>query len=539
MKVETLALVALGSFAGLASGTSWAGWGGGILNNHWAQSNTAISSSNIDSLTEHCKIPYPQGQYSPPTVLGNYAYYPTGNGSLVALNYKTCQVKWSVNVTQIVIDYKPVSPLQNIVQNGNTITRTSPQIDVANNVIFFGTQIHALIVAVDLSTGALLGSKQVNAHELAVVTSSPTFYNGLLFVGASSNEENAAFFTGGTYQCCTFVGNAAAFRFKRTGSTGTFSTVWNVTTIPATLPKNGTQWSGAGIWGGQPSIDVGRRQVFFATGNIYSVPVEWYPCTVSNDPFCTPDYIWQESVFAVDMYTGKVNWVRRLNRLDAWTLVCGTPTLPINPALCPQTAPGTDFDFGMAPTFVPGGKFTSRGKDMLAIGQKSGVLYGLAADTGKVQWATMVGPGDAVGGMVWGLAADDKRAYFNNVNFYQNDWVLQPGNTQHTNNSIHGAASLADGSITWENATPYANMSYSIVPAVVGDLYLTGLSGPFGFGSSAPGIVLAYKKTTGQLVSQLTLEGTFEGGISIQDEYVFIGTGRGGPGFLYVFKAGH
>jgi glucose dehydrogenase len=309
--------------------STWQGWGGSILNNHWAADNRELNSASISSLSLQCKIPDSAGQSAAPAIHGDFAYYPTHNGSFISLNYKTCRVRWTINVTQILVDFKPITPLQAIASSA--MSRTSPQIDAEANVVFFGTQIHALLVAADLNSGAVLGVTQVNPHELATITASPTLYDGLVFVGVSSGEENAAFFTAGAYTCCSFIGNAAAFRFRRTSRSGEFTTVWNVTTIPTNLPgpANGSlQWSGAAIWGSQPSIDVRRKQVFFGTGNIYSVPQEYFACTDSPDKHCFPSYIWQESVLALDVYTGRANWVRRLDRLDAWYFQCFTNISP-------------------------------------------------------------------------------------------------------------------------------------------------------------------------------------------------------------------
>ncbi|KAK3390293.1 quinon protein alcohol dehydrogenase-like superfamily [Podospora didyma] len=529
-----LFLSSVGTIATTVS-SSWTGWGGSILNNHWADANTDISSSTIRSLTLNCKIPDSAGQSSPPSFQGSFVYYPTWNGSFVALNYKTCQIKWSINVTQIIADFKPITFLQSIASV--TTSRTTPQIDIDNNVLFFGTQIHALLVAVDLTTGSLLAKKQVNPHELATITASPTLYSDMLFVGVSSAEENAAFFTGGVYLCCSFIGNAAAFKFKRLGSSGIFITVWNVTTIPTNLPSTGLgQWSGAGIWGSQPPVDVRRKQVLFATGNTYSIPNSFIPCSESDDPNCFPSYVWQESVFALDIYTGRANWVRRLNKLDAWTLTCGTGSLPRNATLCPQH-PGNDSDFGMAPSFVQGSQYTPGRRDVVTLGQKSGVLYGLAADTGAVLWSTLTSPGDVLAGLSWGVAADDRRAYFTGINFPRLPWVLQPGNTTSTNNSLFGAASVTDGSLLWETAAPYSNYS-AVMPAVVGDLVITGVTGPPAFQPTGPSALIALKKLTGQIVFEYPLEGPWQGGVAIQDKYITLGTGyKGGTGgAFYVFK---
>ena len=164
-------------------------------------------------------------------------------------------------------------------------------------------------------------------------------------------------------------------------------------------------------WGSSPSIDTTRNQVFFATGNVYTVPAAFLPCTdPSSKEDCFPDNVMQESVLAIDLYSGHVNWVRRLRSLDAWTGACSKPQFK---ALCPET-PGPDADFGMAPTFIPGGG--ASGTDVLAIGQKNGNLSMLAADTGVVEWWTVVGPGSQLGSMSWGIAADEHQVYFTEIN---------------------------------------------------------------------------------------------------------------------------
>jgi outer membrane protein assembly factor BamB len=526
---------------------SWAGWGASHLNNHWAEGNRDISSKSITSLSVHCKIPDPVGQSAPPAITGSIAYYPTYNGSFIALNYKTCEVKWNLNVSQVIVDYGPITPLQ--LEVATTTSRTSPQIDAANNILFFGTQIHALVVAADLDTGAVLGVQQANPHELAIITSSPTFYDNTLFVGVSSAEENAGYFSNGTYPCCSFIGNAAAFRFTRTTTPPKFTTLWNVTTIPPNLPtppdgpdgQNPLRWSGAGIWGSQPPIDTARHQVIFATGNAYTVPQAFFHCTEAEaDKHCFPSYIWQESVFALDVRTGRANWVRRLDELDAWTLVCGTHGIPRNETLCPFT-PGPDADFGMAPSLVKGG---ARGygdgggkRDLLTVGQKSGVLYGLAADTGAVLWSVLTSPGDTLAGLSWGVAADDERVYYTGANSGQQEWLLQPENRTAVNNSVIGAASVRDGSLLWQFPVPKGEMSL-VIPAVVGDLLLTGGTGPFGYLSPGPGTLIAAKKETGEIVWSFELDGPLQGGIAVEGKYVLLGTGyKGGSGgAFYVFK---
>ncbi len=48
---------------------------------------------------------------------------------------------------------------------------------------------------------------------------------------------------------------------------------------------------------------------------------------------------------------------------------------------------GPDLDFGMASILVKG----KEGKDLLLAGQKSGVVYALSPDGGKLVWRTRIG----------------------------------------------------------------------------------------------------------------------------------------------------
>ena len=61
---------------------------------------------------------------------------------------------------------------------------------------------------------------------------------------------------------------------------------------------------------------------------------------------------------------------------------------------------------------------------MLVIGQKSGVVHALDPDQeGKILWQTRIGKGGALGGIMWGSAADQDRVYVANsdVGFLASD----------------------------------------------------------------------------------------------------------------------
>jgi outer membrane protein assembly factor BamB len=488
--------------------TEWTGWGGNVYNNRWASTNTEINSTTIGQLVQNCKLDYPVGVSATPVVLKNTVYFPSSNGTFSALNYATCDFVWQVNVTKICYDFQHLSALQE--NNTLPMSRTSPQID--GDILYFATQAHALLVAVDLNTGDLLGTVQVNPHPLAIVTMSPTVYDGKIFVGASSQEESASVDPG--YDCCNFIGNVAAYTFDR--GTKKFTQHWNLNTLPS-----GEGWSGASVWGSQPSIDPTRNQVFVGTGNTYSYPMEFEKC-VNESASCLPSDVWQESILAIDIPSGKVNWRQSISALDGWVMICGYAGAPTsNSPLCPSQ-PGPDSDFAMAPTFVPAalGDGTT-GDDSVVVGQKNGNVYSFNAATGDNHWTVNTSPNSKAGSLSWGIAVDDSQIYFTNINFGSHTWTLQPSGGS-INNSAFGALNLKTGAIVWETACPGNQLAYS-PPVVVNDIIFVGQSGSGTV--KIPGAVLALSKTNGSILHSWPVDSVQHSGITVQGGFIMFGSG--------------
>lgn len=504
---------------------SWDGWGGGIYNNRWTNSRK-IGASDVKSLTTKCHLSYQYGISATPVVSGKFVYYPTWNGSLVSVDYSTCKVQWMINVTQVIWDYEVPSPDKALATY--PVSRTSPQID--GDVLYFGTQTNALLVAANRHTGKILGTKQLNRHPLAVVTISPTVWKGTVFVGTSSYEEPAPLIFP-NYTCCSYIGNAMALTFNK--HAGKFTVKWDIPTLPAN-----SGWSGAGVWGSQPSIDQARNQVFFGTGNVYSFPPAYAHC-VNGTSDCLPPGVNQEAVLAVDIASGKLNWVRRVTPMDAWNGACITN--PIDTKNCPSTPPGSDGDFGMAPTFVP--KKTSGLKDdLVVIGQKNAVIYAFVAATGKTAWMNNISPKMQGGGVSWGIAVDDKRVYYT-LPYSRFDIPFNQSS------AIYGAASLSTGKVLWETPAAISTNAIALTPpTVAGELVLFPRAGLMdGDGGAADydnshGALVALDKATGDVVMEMEVDVTLQGGIAVVGEYVLFGTGyRNGQAFvghgsLYVLK---
>jgi len=169
--------------------------------------------------------------------------------------------------------------------------------------------------------------------------------------------------------------------------------------------------SGAAIWSA-PTIDARRGLVYVATGNLYSGPAQ-------------PQ---ANAVIAVDLKTGAVRWSKQMTAGDVYVTNCraGNPN-------CPEMN-GPDLDFGSPPMLTR----TPAGRDLIVIGQKSGVGFALDPEKmGEIVWEYRAGRGGVLGGIEWGSAVDAERAYF-----AVSDILLpQPG-------GLH-AVTLATGQRAW------------------------------------------------------------------------------------------
>ncbi|KAK5694579.1 hypothetical protein LTR97_009169 [Elasticomyces elasticus] len=494
----------------------WTGWGGNILNNRW-NDHTTINKATVQNISRHCHLGgFAQGVSAAPAIHEGVAYFPSWDGHVTAFAYETCEVKWQTNITAYLEEY--AVPDVHQAAFSAPASRTSPQID--GDVLYVGTLRYALLLALDITTGAILANVQINPHPLAVVTMSPTFYNGKVFVGTASQEESAA-----------------------TDSVK-FHAVWNRTMLPS--PNEPGGWSGVGVWGSQPSIDVARNQVFIATGNVYEIPEAVQACinatsSNSSDLACYPSSVWHEAVIALDIDCGNVNWIKILSPLEAWNAACGIAGVTPKSDACPPN-PGPDADFGMAPAFVPARiGATPNGHDVVVIGQKTGDLYAMDAADGSMMWATIVGPDtSSFGALVWGVAVDASRVYFTVQDPLYETWRSQPSG-KNTSNAAYGAVELCNGSITWEVPVPLNSTSYG-PPSVTQDVALFPRMGHFippTLANGTTGSVVILDSASGIIVADIPADYIVYGSVAAEGPFIMFGTGYHGStafGSFNVFK---
>ena len=388
----------------------WLQAGQGRANWHSQPLESTISNQNVQNLA--VKWANAGGDVSAtPSVSDGTVYYPDFNGNLYAVDANTGKVIWQDTLGSFFTAADGLTP--------PVFSRTTPTID--GNVLYVGLQNNGWLLAISRNKGNLLWKTQLDKHPAATITQSPADYNGVLFVGMSSQEEGFA--TNSEYNCCSFRGSVSAVNEK------TGAVLWKTYTVP----ENGgltDGYSGGAVWGSTPVVDPSRKLVYITTGNNYTVPANVADGSVPLDP---TDYV--DSILALDIRSGSVVWAAPHLGLtaDTWTVPClysqpGT-------ANCPDPA-GPDYDFGQGVMEVSR-MVNGTQQDLVIAGQKSGKLWALDASTGQVAWMFDSGVGYALGGMEWGSATDGKTVYFANAK-----------------GGFWGAVDIATGQLIWKTYDP-------------------------------------------------------------------------------------
>jgi polyvinyl alcohol dehydrogenase (cytochrome) len=353
----------------------WPGWGLTPGNTRYIDpSKTSLNRDNVKNLKLKWAFTFPEALRvrSQPALAGGALIVGSHNGRVYALDEETACVRWTFNAVAAVRNGIVVSPWQ----------IDDPD---AQPLAFFGDLL-GYVYALDARSGELVWRDRPDPHPNATMTGAPTLYGDTLFVPVSSLEVIAA--GNPQYVCCTFRGSVIAYH----AASGTKK--WQTYSVHETPTSQGVTSvgtaslgpSGAPVWN-SPAIDEERGQILFGTGENYSSPA-----TGTSD-----------SIFAVDMETGKVNWVFQATAGDAWNGACGRTFKGPN---CPKED-GPDVDFGAGATIAT----TNSGRDLVIAGQKSGSVFAIDPNNGKLIWKTKAGRGSLSGGVHFGLAIAGNRVY--------------------------------------------------------------------------------------------------------------------------------
>ena len=207
--------------------------------------------------------------------------------------------------------------------------------------------------------------------------------------------------------------------------------------------------------GSTPVIDPKRNLVYVGTGNNYSVPASVKSCFAANpsNKACTDPTDYFDSVVALDLNTGAIKWAARALAYDAWNVACIFVAAGVGNCPLPE---GPDYDFGgSGPNLLSGVTANGKTRDILGVGEKSGMYWAFNPDDGSIIWSTPVGPGSTLGGIEWGTATDGKRIYVPIANLFGIPYPLPPSQARF-NSGSWAALDPGTGSILWQIGTPGA-----------------------------------------------------------------------------------
>jgi len=379
------------------------------------QRNPGLTAADIPKLKVKWAFSMTGG--GQPSVVGDWLFVTNRSGKFYALDAKTGCVHWSVD---------------DLVARATPVVQKSPISPSGWLAVVSQSDRH--VRAFDAQTGKeLWKSEQLESHPASVLTAAPVIAGDRLLVPISSIEEAAAMSK--AYACCTFRGSLAALDLK------TGKLIWKTSMIdePTKVVRekdSGLKVSGpagAALWA-SPSLDLKRGLVYVVTGDSYT----------------DVDTVGADAVVAIDIKTGKVKWRRQVTEKDNFVMGCGPSSQSGN---CP-TPMGPDYDFGSTPILMT----LPTGKQVLVAGQKSGIVYGINPDDGKLIWKTIVGMGSALGGVEWGIGADDSRVY---VPISDLVYLFNPSPTAPKGKPGVYALNPADGTIVWSAPAPVAPCVYA------------------------------------------------------------------------------
>jgi len=394
----------------LSSMPAWNGWSNDLFNARFQPGKGAeMSPAAVTRLQLKWAFALPSASsiYGQPTIVGGRVFVSGDSGYVYSLDAASGCVYWSFQAqsgvpSAVMINPRPGHPNQLVANFG----------DIRGNAY-----------AVDATNGELIWKTLVDEHPLSRIRGGIKYYNGRLYVPVTALEEveSGSF----NYKCCNSRGAVVALNAEDGKE------LWKTYTIPEAAtqrktPDGKTYFgpSGAGVWG-PTMVDPKRKAIYVSTANAFSEPETGR----------------EDAVMALDMDTGKLLWVQQDEPGDIWHGGCPAgpplaglglppqgvaryaaqnrqgrgpnggraqqrPRPPLPPDYyCPPAKGNPDWDFsaGVMMTTLPGGK------DLLIVGQKSGVVWAHDPDKkGALVYESDISRGE----ITFGGAMDSENGYF-------------------------------------------------------------------------------------------------------------------------------
>jgi len=363
------------------AGSAPRGWGFRPDNSrHISAAEGGLTSKELSDLEIAWTLAFPGTTTlrSQGVVIGSTLFYAAGQaGRLYALDTATGCAKW-------------IAQTPSELRTGLSFGKLTP----SGRFALVGSDSGGQVQAWDALTGKLIWRVDPRTGGIGMLTGTPAFAGDKLIVPISAIDVALAMRP--TYGCCKGHGAVAALLAETGARLWTYHTMIDAKPLGVKNSQGADMQgpSGAPIWS-SPAIDLKHGLVYVGTGENTSPPA-----TETSD-----------SILALDLANGRPRWVFQALKNDIWNMSCPTGRSSKRP-------PGPncffyegdsvlrDHDFGAGPILAKTG-----GKALILAGQKSGDVWGLDAATGKKIWNQKFGTGTALGGVHWGLAADEHRLY--------------------------------------------------------------------------------------------------------------------------------
>ena len=436
---------------------------------------------------------------------GLAVFFPDWGGKLWKVDAESGQVLWSRSIAS----YNGIT---------GSISRTSPVL-VRGLVIV--ADLNGNMMAVDAATGNLRWITELDSNPGAIITASPIVHGNRLYINTSSNETSLPSTMPG-YVCCTFRGSTLAL------DVDTGRIVWKSYVLPDNGGQPGAFAGGAFV--NPPALDSEtwsrlwrRRADLHAARERHRLPRSR---TRGLERSLHPR--WCAFQFGRRLRSAHGRHPLGLPRCGARCLAARVRQPALLVTWCPPAATATgppnrfsvwDFAGAGANVFKVRGK--GRSRDVVGIGQKSGVYWALDAATGRYLWSRLVGPGADPGGIQWGTAYDGDRIYAaigpnTNPTNVKQEYTLPSGETI-TGGSWAGL-SPATGRILWQTADPQGAADLASLTVANGVVYAGSMA-------HTGDQMYALDASTGSILWQFPAGGSVVGGPAVVRGTVYWGSG--------------
>jgi polyvinyl alcohol dehydrogenase (cytochrome) len=435
-----------------------------------------------------------------PAVVDGAVYFGDFGGTVWKLDAETGATIWSHSVpdyTGLAGDYARTSPslagntlVVGVIRGPNPLGLARPN-----------------MLGIDATTGALRWSTQIHPDPKAAMTGSPVLVGDTIITGVSANN------AGGP--TATFRGAIVALDAQ------TGQILWRT----YSMPDNGgvpTGYAGATMFA-PPSVDESLGLVYGTFGQPYRKPASVDACNAAApggfSESCEQPGAYWKSIVAFDLETGEPRWSYRVFGHEPWQRACGSQ--PPTVTWCGAEADGEKWDLGGSGANVFRLKIDKKWRDVVGIGEKSGVYIVLDAETGEFIWNTLVGPGGDQRGFEWGTAYDGKRIYGAITNQHNIPYQLtQDGVTSgpFVTGGSWAALDQDTGKILWQTGDPVGAYDLAPVTSANGVVYASSMP-------QTGDQMFALDGKTGEILWRFAAGSSVNSGPAVVDNTVYWGSG--------------